>query len=316
VLEWQHPGALVALAVASLLVGMDARVSRRVPVPGAAGAVVVAALLFGNSSPVAAAACVALSATAVAHAVARSVTWWAPILAGAAAAGCALVYDAHRSTAMALLAVALFALVVAIPPPVVGWTISFVCAAAAVAVAAHLIGAAGKLLFVPGFAVIAVLAARYGSLPWGSRVLGPWAARRTFRGARSCFVTLLGVAAVGGALSAALESARAIAVPGAAVAATAAATVASVASWQWRFDPRARVRDAVLLGAAAIVAVSLYPRGARTGDVWSTVALALVVAVTALVGRPAVRLVRAAGHPDRATVTGASESAGRSTRRR
>jgi hypothetical protein len=316
VVEWRHAGTFATLAVASLLVGVDARVGPRVLIPRAAGAVVVAALLLADTSLVVVVACVALTTTAVAHAVARSAAWWAAIVALAAAIACALVYEAHRSTAMALLAAALFTLAGATPPPVFAWTLPFLCAAAALAVAASVIGVAGELLFVTGLVVVAVLAARYGSLPWGSRVLGPWAARRPFRGARVLFVALLGTAAITAAVGAALGPAREVAVPGAAVAATAAATIASVASWQWRFDPRARIRDVVLLAAAAVVAVALYPSGARHGDLWSTVALALVVAAIAFVGWPTVRLVRAAASRDRAIVTGASGSAGRGTRRR
>jgi len=204
-----------------------------------------------------------------------------------------------------LAAVVLFQLLVATPPRLVAWTVPFLCAAASLAVAWTLVGTAGALVFVPGIAGVAFGAARYGALPWGSRVLGPWASRRHFRGACVLFTGLLAIA-----------PARAVAVPAAAVAGLAAATIASVASWQWRFDPRARARDAVVLGAAAVVAVTLYPHGARAGDGWSVVVYALVVVATALVGLPAVRLVRAVASPEDATPTAESDSAGRGTRRR
>ena len=316
VVERGHPGVFAGLAVASLLVGVDARIGPRAPVPGAVGAVVVGGLLVADASPVVVAALVALATTAVAHAVTRSAPWWAVVAAGASAAACALVYEAHPSTAIALAAVVLFQLLVATPPRLVAWTVPFLCAAASLAVAWTLVGTAGALVFVPGIAGVAFGAARYGALPWGSRVLGPWASRRHFRGACVLFTGLLAIAAVTAAIAAAIAPARAVAVPAAAVAGLAAATIASVASWQWRFDPRARARDAVVLGAAAVVAVTLYPHGARAGDGWSVVVYALVVVATALVGLPAVRLVRAVASPEDATPTAESDSAGRGTRRR
>src|SRR5262249_20427234 len=142
VAERGHPGVFAGLAIASLLVGVDARIGRRTPVPGSAGAVVVAGLLVTDASPVVVAALVALATTAVAHAVTRSAPWWAVVVAAAAAAACALVYEAHRSTAIALTAVVLFQLLVATPPRLVAWTVPFLCAAASLAVAWSLVGTA------------------------------------------------------------------------------------------------------------------------------------------------------------------------------
>src|SRR5262249_46700650 len=205
VVERGHPGVFAGLAVAALLVGVDARVSRRAPVPGAAGAVLVVGLLAAGASPVVVAALVAVATPAVAHALTRSPPWWAVVVAGAAAGACGLLYEAHRSTAIALTAVVLFELLVATPPRLVAWTVPFLCAAASLALAGTLVGAAGALVFVPGIVGVAVGAAHYGALPWGSRVLGPSAARRRFGGAGVLFTGLLAIAAVTAAVAAAIH---------------------------------------------------------------------------------------------------------------
>jgi hypothetical protein len=123
-------------------------------------------------------------------------------------------------------------------------------------------------------------------------VLGPWVARRASVVPHVVLATGVAIAAVCGATAVVLTSTRSVSVWCAAAAAAAVATIATVGVWQWRFAPRARVRDVAMTVASAVIAALVYPPGARDGEPWSTAVLALVLVVCALVATPLARLAR------------------------
>src|SRR5262249_14234695 len=157
---WATVSGLVAVAV---LVGVDARVDTRAPVPGATAVLVASALVVGRHDRVVAAAVVAVTATATAWTLARTARWWPPILAALAVS---LVVDARPSRSAALAGALAFALFAATRPPVVAWTAPFVCVGLSLAAAWRAIGACGAVAFTLGILVTAALAAVYGALPW------------------------------------------------------------------------------------------------------------------------------------------------------
>jgi hypothetical protein len=153
------------------------------------------------------------------------------------------------------------------------------------------------ILTVAGVTATVVAVATWGSLPWSSRVVGPWAARRSRASplvvlAASSFVCL--GAAVWWVVDPTRGAARlALVVAGATLACAAAAVR------QWRFAPRARRRDAGWL-ALGVVPLLAFVLGDSADGHWLVIEAALVTVSIALAvaGACARSVLRGRGAPD------------------
>jgi hypothetical protein len=272
------------------------QIETRAPVPGSGLATLVAAaVVVGGHAALAAAVVVAVTATATAWVLVQRNGWWAPVLAAGAAVASAVVFDAQPSRAGALAAALVFELVLVTRLPRILWTAPLVCAAAALAYGWREIGTtavlfrhgAGVAVFGSGLLVIAAAAAVWGALPWGSRVLGPWAARRPTRGHRIIVMTTAALSlGLGIAAATTHPGARALLVNGASAAAAAVATMAIVGVRQWRFAPHGRARDAAFVLVSALSVVIVYPAVALEGSPWSVAILVAALGVCIMIGWP------------------------------
>lgn len=302
------PTALVLVGVA-LLVGAELVVDDRVPVPPVlAIAVVVAAVTVGGTA--------AVFAGALVGALATTCAWWSGrrgstrvAVVGVAVAACAGVLAGSAASiaitgpvvvwGIAAAALALFA----VPTLVLarsrwrgelvdlGWALPVLVAPIALAVVpsvgiAVAVASSGALLL-----VVAALGAWCGATPWRSRVLSRAGTHALGRGRTPVFLVLCGavvvIAVFGLAQSAAI--AERCAWP-AVVLLACAATMALWATRQWRLAPRARARQAAVLGAAVVVAcvATALAQGAHPDA--SLVCCSVAASVVALSGRNSVRV--------------------------
>ena len=99
---------------------------------------------------------------------------------------------------------------------------------------------------------------------------------------------------------------RAVLIPLAEAAGAAVVAMAMVGVRQWRFAPRRRAVDAVLLLGCSLAILLAYPPVAATGDAWSLAILGGALAVAASVAWPVARRADAAARapvaPDDADV--------------
>jgi hypothetical protein len=281
---------LVGLVVIALLTGLELRVDARAPVSPMVSALVVAAVVGGGDAAFAGAVVVAVIATATAWVV-RGHVWWAPVLAAGAAAASAIVFDARPSRAGALAAALVFEVVVVTRMRRIVWTTPLVCAAIALAYGWDAIGAPGAVVFGAGALAIAATAAAWGAPPWASRLLGRWSARH-LTGSHRGMLSITAGLALGLAVAAVMSTPdRAVLVALAESAGAGVTAMAMVGVRQWRFAPRRRAADAILLLGCSLAILLGYPPVAATGDTWSVVILAGALAVSAAVAWPIARRV-------------------------
>lgn len=186
------------------------------------------------------------------------------------------------------------------------WSLPLALAAATVAAAVGSIALPPGLPILVAGAAVVVAAALWGSVPWPSRLVGPWSARQ-----RPVWpIVALGVLSSLALLSSLWSFTTGAPIAGRVATAAAAATLACAMSGvrQWRFAPRARRRDRTLLTVGGVVVAGLLvPDVARSSDVVAGVGVvATVVAVSVAVGcaRSVQRARRAVDGPagDRARV--------------
>lgn len=289
---------LVALGAVALVAGLELRVDDSAP--PAVATLVGAAVVVSGGTTAAAAALVAVVAVATACVVARANRWWTPVLAGAAALGASAVYDVHPSRTFALGAALIFELLVVARLAKVArfsgvvWTAPLVCVAVTLAYVWRAIGPFGAVVFVVGMVATLVVTAFFGAPPWGSRVVGPWAARHRTRAQRAVLVVAAVLSLSLGFAAGAVGDERVVLVAAGAAAAAAVATMAMTGVRQWRFAPRSRARDAVLVLASAVTAVVAYPPLALHGSEWSLAILAGSLALSTPIAWPLARLAAVA----------------------
>jgi hypothetical protein len=284
------PSVLAGLVVLAFAMGVELRVDPERPAPPLVAMLVVAAAVVCVDREIVAAIVVAVIATATACLTSRVAVWWAPVLAGAAAGAAVAVYDVRPTRAGALAAGLAFGFLVGVRWERVVWTAPMVCAASSLAFAWRAVGPLGAALFATGLVALLVASAACGAPPWGSRVVGPWAARHASRVQRTVLVATV-VCSLGlGFAASATTIAREALASGAAAAAAMVAAMAMVGVRQWRFAPRGRMRDAALALASAVIVVVVYPPLALAGEVWSPVILIATVAVCARISWPLARL--------------------------
>ena len=223
----------------------------------------VAAVVVGGHAALGGAVVVAVLATGTAW-IARGRGWWAPLVAAGAATASAIVFDARPSRAGALAAALVFELVVVSRMRRIVWTMPLVCSAIALAYGWDAIGAPGALVFGAGALAIAAATAAWGAPPWASRVLGLSAARGhppapigPWCGAPRALSLGLAIAAVDRA------SDRAVLIPLAEAAGAGVVAMAMVGVRQWRFAPRRRAVDAVLLLGCSLAILLALSAGGR-----------------------------------------------------
>jgi hypothetical protein len=284
------PSVLAGLVAMAFLAGLELRVDARGPVSPMIATLVVVALVVGGDAALAGAVVVAVVATATAWVLVQGRAWWAPMLAAGAAAVSALVYDmvfdARPSRAGALVAALVFELLIVTRLRGIVWTGPLVCSAIALACGWEAIGPAGAFVFAAGTLTTAAAAATWGAPPWGSRTLGPWAARHP-TGAHRVVLSIAGAMSFGLAIAAVTRPAqREVLVPLAEAVAAGVAAVAMVGVRQWRFAPRRRVVDAMLLLVCSLAILLAYPPAAERGEGWSVAILAGALGVCAAVAWP------------------------------
>jgi hypothetical protein len=283
---------LLALVAIAVIAGFELRVD--LPVPPVIAALVAAAVVVSGDAVFAGAAVAAVVATAVARVVARQANWWAPLYAGGAALAAAAVYDGRPSRAAAIAGALLFELVVVAGLARVLWTAPLICVAVALGDAWRAVGGFGAVLFAVGLAAVLVAMAVCGAPPWGSRRIGPRVGRHHPRSQRAIIAAFAGCSLAGAVAACALTSAPALMVALASASAAAVGAMAMSAVRQWRFAPRPRARDAILVLVATTASVLVYPALARSDDVWSVVVLAGSLAVLVTIAWPLARLAASA----------------------
>jgi hypothetical protein len=282
---------LLALVAIAVIAGFELRVD--LPVPPVIATIVAAAVVVSGDAVFAGAVVAAVTATVVARVLARQANWWAPLFAGGAALAAAAVYDGRPSRAAAIAGALLFELVVVAGLARVLWTAPLVCVAVALGDAWRAVGGFGAVLFGVGLAAVFVAVAACGAPPWGSRGVGPRVARHHPRWQPAIIVVVAGCSFVGAVIACTLDSAPELLVALTSASAAAVGAMAMSAVRQWRFSPRPRARDAILVLVATMTAVLAYPALARRGDVWSIAVLASSLAVLVTIAWPLVRLAAA-----------------------
>ncbi len=174
------------------------------------------------------------------------------------------------------------------------WTAPLVCGAVAFGYVWRAVGPIGALVFVAGFGATLLATPFFGAPPWGSRVVGPWAARHGTRAQRAFLVVAAVLSLCLGIAACAVADGRLELAAGAAAAAAAVAGMAITGVRQWRFAPRSRARDAVVVLASAAMAVVAYAPVAVDGSVWSVAILAVLLASSTAVAWPLARLAAVA----------------------
>ena len=112
-------------------------------------------------------------------------------------------------------------------------------------------------------------------------------------------MVVAGCSLVGAVAACAFDSAPDVIVALASASAAAVGAMAMSAVRQWRFSPRPRARDAILVLIATMTTVLAYPALARSGDLWSIVVLASSLTVLVAIAWPLARLaVAAASTPE------------------
>jgi hypothetical protein len=146
---------------------------------------------------------------------------------------------------------------------------------------------------VVGVTAVVAAAATWGALPWGSRFVGPWGARRGRRWAVVvlALVSLSALLSSGWCLVTGAQLARRLAV----VAAATALACAAAAVRQWRFAPSVRRRDARLIAAGGIVVATVTVLGTSGPNEVVAVAGVATVAIALGVAKGCVRALPRAG---------------------
>jgi hypothetical protein len=290
---------LVAIAIAS---GAEFRVDPRRPIPVVAAALAVTVALVGTRDDFTGAIVVAIAATVSAGWFARVLDWRSPVLAGFAACVGVAVYDTRPSAGAAVAAVFAFELFILTRPSRVVWSAPVVGTVVLLAQSWRAIGPGGVLVFTAGLVVTAAIAGAFGALPWASRIVGAWTARRsvTFR------VAVWGLSVAGASASAMVgflfSTTRPVVVPLGGAVASAFTAMVLVAVRQWRFEPRRRALDASLVLMAAGAVALVYPPLALDGHGGALPVLTLALLVSSLVAWPLALLAISARSNDAARV--------------
>ena len=302
---------LVTLVVMGVLLGVEARPGTGSLVAPILATVVIAAVVVEGRDAYVIATLVAMggvgatlltAAPAFRHAVGSLV-----LGAGAAIASVG-VYDAFDRPAsspagmvvVAVLAGITFEVVVvtvgcparAVALERAAWSLPVVAAAAALAVAWAALGSpSGPVVFGASLGIAMGAVAVWASPPWTSR----WLARlgEHARGRRVALAVVAALA-VSGAITAVVitgrGSDRLALVMVALAGAEADVAMAAAAVRQWRFAPRRRLRDAVVLVVAGGGLLAAYPALGLDGLAWSVVVLVVLLAPVIAVAWPLGRI--------------------------
>jgi len=174
-----------------------------------------------------------------------------------------------------------FVLLAAAPRATALWSLPFLACAACAAGGWATVGRVGAVGFCAGIGAGIAIAGAWGPVPWTSRVLVPRLSPRFLRHRRAALV----VGALG-AVGAAWSAAGATGDTRTGWALTAAAlleavlAMAALAVRLWRFSPRRRMVDVVVLAASALLSSTVYLALALRGASGS-VPLAVVLAAAA-----------------------------------
>jgi hypothetical protein len=161
------------------------------------------------------------------------------------------------------------------------WCIPELVAAAFAGALWHEWGGPGAVAFAVAALVVLLVAGAWGAPAWRSRFVGSWADARVGPHRRAALL-LIAVLAIGGAAVAIADStARGDAVLLAGVGAEGALAGAASAVRQWRFAPRRRLREGVVVTLAALASgAAAALLGQRYLDAQAlTMALAAVIAL-------------------------------------
>ena len=298
-------GRARGLVVLALVAGLELRVDARGPVSPMVATLVIAAVVVGGHAALGGAVLVAALATGTAWIVQGS-GWWAPLLAAGAATASAVVFDARPSRAGALAAALVFELVVVTRMRRIVWTMPLVCRRSRSptdgtrsARRERWCSARARSPSPPrprrgahhhGRVVCS------GSTPPATR---PARIEPSCAAPRPC-PSRSAIAAVDRVAD------RAVLIPLAEAAGAGVTAMAMVGVRQWRFAPRRRAVDAVLLLGCSLAILLVYPPVAATGDAWSVAILGGALAVSAGVAWPVARRADAAARtpvaPDTADV--------------
>jgi hypothetical protein len=168
------------------------------------------------------------------------------------------------------------------------WLSPTLAVAAAVALAWRLAGVrgwaapAGAVLAAMAVAGVLGVAAWWCAPPWRSRVLARWVADRSRRGHGALVVTSAATAVLLASVGAITTHDTHLAlVLGAVTSGEAVVVMALAGVRQWRFAPRRRLRELLLLVAAGLVLAVAYPGSATSGNGWAVVMVAVPM-ITAL----------------------------------
>jgi hypothetical protein len=282
--------ALVLLLPASLVpelvfVTLPRRLSRSGPMVW----LVVAAILLAASlvTPVAGLAALVclVAAERRPHAAPRVSPLVAVLAVAAVAVIAACTHTAPFRSVVVSAAVGAATLILIVRPTSrATWSLPVVATSACVGVGAARAGPAETLVFVAGMTAALLLAAMWGPLPWPSRLIGPMTAGRRSAHPRAILLTLaaLTLGLTAGAI-AATGVARTVCALAAAALFETEVMMAALGVRLWRFAPRRRVADAVLLALASttalLVALPLALAGEMPAIAVTTVCTAIVVLV-------------------------------------
>jgi hypothetical protein len=292
---------LACLVTVAVLLALELRVTRRAPVAPLVGTGLVAAWVVAPESPLGAAIAVAVVCTVTAWVLEPRATWWAPAGAAVAAAVATAVFALSPTRGGAVAAAIVFELLVSTRRARLVWTLPLMCSAVAFAGMWQALGDAASLPFGAALLIVGLAASAWGAPPWDSRLLARWGARRgRRRHVALVLATLLSLAS--GVVAVAPAAGRATWVAVAAGTAASVTALVVVGVRQWRFAPRRRLVDVMVLVTAGLVAVLAYPVPALEGKVWSLVLLTATLAAALLIGWPVARVADRASARDEATV--------------
>jgi hypothetical protein len=295
--DWWSAGVLLlpALLLPELLL---VRVRRRVrPAPaGVVGGllalgVILVALTFALPGSEASGRAVGLLAVACfVGAECRVAVWPVPPVVGLVVVPAAMLMIPGPATVVVVLAVPVGAALLMLatsPRASVLWSLPFLAGAACAAGAWATVGRVGALGFCLGVPLGIGIAGAWGPAPWTSRVLVPRVSPRFHAHRRTALLIAASgaVAAAWCAVGAAGAARTGWALTSAALSETVVA-MAALAVRFWRFAPRRRTVDVLVLAATALVTATVYVALASDGASGSVPLAMAVVAAASFVAWP------------------------------
>ncbi len=220
----------------------------------------------------------------------RVAVWPVPPAAGLVVVPAAMLVIPGPATVVVVLAVPVAAgllMLATSPRTSVLWSLPFLAGAACAAGVWATVGRVGALGFCVGVPLGIAIAGAWGPAPWTSRVLIPRVSPRfhTHRRAALLLAALGAVGAAGFAVGAAGNTRTGWALTSAALLETVVA-MAALAVRFWRFAPRRRTVDVLVLATSAFLSATVYLALALDGAIGSVPLAMLLVAAASFVAWP------------------------------